>query len=91
MTDEIMAYEPRKLQNPGVIEAFGAAVMAVGVRRVAGKLRKAESTLYGEMNPDGDQKKFKLGVDDAIEATLIMRGLGHLDCSLPAGDSEASA
>ena len=49
MTDEIMAYEPRKLQNPGVIEAFGAAVMAVGVRRVAGKLRKAESTLYGEL------------------------------------------
>lgn len=74
MTDDFTeerGYEPRELQNPGIIEAFAAGVMAFGHEAVRKKLRKGKTSLYGEMNPYGDQKKAKLSVDDAIEATRI--------------------
>lgn len=76
MTDEFTeerGYEPRELQNPAIIEAFAAGVMAFGHEAVRKKLRKGKTSLYGEMNPNGDQKKAKLSVDDAIEATRVTR------------------
>ena len=73
------AYEPRELQNPGVIEAFAAAVMSLGTEKMAKRLRKAQASLYGEMNPNGDQKKFKLSVDDALEATRVLIAAGRPD------------
>ena len=74
MTDEFTestGYEPRELQNPGIIEAFAAGVMAHGQEAGRKKLRKSKTSLYGEMNPNGDQKKAKLSVDDAVEATRV--------------------
>ena len=64
-------YESRELQNPSVIEAFAKGVMSFGYEAVRKFLRKKSNTLYAEMNPYGDQKKAKLSVDDAIEATKI--------------------
>ena len=81
MTDEFTeerGYEPRELQNPGIIEAFAAGVMAFGHEAVRKRLRKGKTSLYGEMNPNGDQKKAKLSVDDAIEATRVTRNVTWL-------------
>lgn len=63
--------EIRELQNPEVIEAMGAAVRAFGIKDVARRLRKNAGSLYAEISEVGDQRRAKLSLDDAIEATRI--------------------
>lgn len=63
--------EMRELQNPAVIEAIGAAVRTYGLKEVARRLRKSPGQLYAELSEFGDQRKAKLSVDDALEASRL--------------------
>lgn len=63
--------EVRELQHPDIIEAMGSAVRAFGIKDVALRLRKSAGSLYAEISEVGDQRRAKLSLDDAIEATLI--------------------
>lgn len=71
--------EIRELQHPEVIEAMGSAVRAFGIKDVARRLRKTAGSLYAEISEVGDQRRAKLSLDDAIEATLIHRDATWLE------------
>lgn len=73
MGEDSKAYEPRKLQNRDAVEAIGASVMLYGIKKMATRLRKSESHLYGELNPGGDQRHAKLSFDDAIEILRLTK------------------
>lgn len=62
-----------EMQNPSIIEAIQAPAQQYGIKRLAGELNKAPSTVYSELNPWGDRSKAKLGLEDALE---IMRLTG---------------
>lgn len=63
----------KTVRNTAIIEALSEDVRGYGIKLVAPEIDKEVSSLYGELNPYGEQQKGKLGLDDAIE---IMRIVG---------------
>lgn len=57
----------REVKNSAVIEALSDAVRAYGVKRIAAEFGRTPASIYGELNPYGDQTKAKVSFDDAIE------------------------
>ena len=63
----------KQIRNTAVMEVLSEDARAYGIKRLAPELDKEPSSLYGELNPYGDQGKAKMSFDDAIEAMRIMR------------------
>lgn len=74
----------REIRNKAVIETISEEVRAFGIKRVAPEINKEASSLYGELNPYGDQGKAKLSYDDAIET---MRVIGSVESLRIAAES----
>ena len=62
----------KQIRNAAVMEALSEDARAYGIKLLAPELDKEPSSLYGELNPYGDQSKAKLSFDDAIEAMRTM-------------------
>ena len=62
----------KQIRNTAVMEALSEDARAYGIKLLAPELDKEPSSLYGELNPYGDQSKAKLSFDDAIEAMRTM-------------------
>ena len=62
----------KQIRNTAVMEALSEDARAYGITLLAPELDKEPSSLYGELNPYGDQGKAKLSFDDAIEAMRTM-------------------
>lgn len=61
----------KQIRNTAVMESLSESARAYGIKRLAPELDKEPSSLYGELNPYGDQGKAKLSFDDAIEIMRI--------------------
>lgn len=59
-------------KNPQIIEALQEAIHKYSVEEVAIRLEKNPQHFYIEINPYAEQRKAKIGLDDAIEATRII-------------------
>lgn len=60
-----------KIQSESIIEEFQKAAQKYGIKKLAGEMDKAPSTLYAELNPWGDRSKSKLGLEDAVRMALL--------------------
>ena len=69
----------KQIRNTAVIEALSEAVRKYGIKKIAPELDKEPSSLYGELNPYGDQSKAKLSLDDAIEAMRLTKNYAALE------------
>lgn len=69
----------KQIRNTAVMEVLSEDARAYGIKKLAPELDKEPSSLYGELNPYGDQGKAKMSFDDAIEAMRIMRRYGALE------------
>ena len=62
----------KQIRNAAVMEALSEDARAYGIKLLAPELDKEPSSLYGDLNPYGDQSNAKLSFDDAIEAMRTM-------------------
>ena len=69
----------KQIRNTAVMEALSEDARAYGIKLLAPELDKEPSSLYGELNPYGDQGKSKLSFDDAIEAMRTMHKFTALE------------
>lgn len=69
----------KQIRNTAVMEALSEDARAYGIKLLAPELDKEPSSLYGELNPYGDQSKAKLSFDDAIEAMRTMHKFTALE------------
>lgn len=69
----------KQIRNTAVMEALSEDARAYGIKLLAPELDKEPSSLYGELNPYGDQSKAKLSLDDAIEAMRTMHKFTALE------------
>ena len=69
----------KQIRNTAVMEALSEAVRKYGIKKIAPELDKEPSSLYGELNPYGDQSKAKLSLDDAIEAMRLTKNYAALE------------
>ena len=69
----------KQIRNTAVMEAMSEAVRKYGIKKIAPELDKEPSSLYGELNPYGDQSKAKLSLDDAIEAMRLTKNYAALE------------
>ena len=53
----------KQIRNTAVMEALSEAVRKYGIKKIAPELDKEPSSLYGELNPYGDQSKAKLSLE----------------------------
>ena len=67
-------------KNTNIIQAFQESVLNKGWKDVAKAIGKsATKHFYAEMNPNTDQLKAKIGLDDAIEATTVTKNYVWLE------------
>lgn len=69
----------KQIRNTAVMEVLSEAVRKYGIKKIAPELDKEPSSLYGELNPYGDQSKAKLSLDDAIEAMRLTKNYAALE------------
>ena len=69
----------KQIRNTAVMEALSESVRKYGIKKIAPELDKEPSSLYGELNPYGDQSKAKLSLDDAIEAMRLTKNYAALE------------
>lgn len=68
--------EQRFPKNVDIIRALQEAIHKYSIEAVAMELNKNLQHFYEELNPHCDQRKAKIGLDDAIEASRI------IDCAV---------
>lgn len=73
-----------RIPNETVIEAFQRAAQDYGIKKLAGEMDKAPSTLYAELNPWGDRSKSKLGLEDAMRIAMLTGDIRGFELALDA-------